>query len=110
MILQRRVKRSRSSKGSSSSSGSSGKGSSSSSSSSGSSGRGGRGGSESELIFASAEVKYEAEFLKNYLSLDEDTRKDMSHQLTLATSRTGSPIKGLIGRCTYSGRDCLFDE
>ena len=107
MILQRRVKRSRSSKGSSSSSGSSGKGSSSSS---GSSGRGGRGGSESELIFASAEVKYEAEFLKNYLSLDEDTRKDMSHQLTLATSRTGSPIKGLIGRCTYSGRDCLFDE
>ena len=107
MILQRRVKRSRSSKGSSSSSGSSGKGSSSSS---GSSGRGGRGGSESELIFASADVKYEAEFLKNYLSLDEDTRKDMSHQLTLATSRTGSPIKGLIGRCTYSGRDCLFDE
>ena len=81
------------------------------SSSSGSSGRGGKGsGPEIEFIYASAEVRYEAQFLKNYLSLDEDTRKDMSHQLTLETSRIGSPIKGLIGRCTYSGRDCLFDE
>ena len=76
----------------------------------GSSGKGGGGTSESELIFASAEVKYEAQFLRNYLSLDKETRKDMSHQLTLETSRIGSPIKGLVGRCTYSGRDCLFDE
>ena len=88
-----------------------GKGGKGGSSSSGSSSKGGkRSGPEIEFIYASAEVRYEAEFLKNYLSVDEDTRKDMSHQLTLETSRIGSPIKGLVGRCTYSGRDCLFDE
>ena len=67
-------------------------------------------GLESELIFASADVKYEAQFLRNYLSLDYATRKNMSHHLTTGTSRIGSPIKGLVGSCTYSGKNCLYDE
>ena len=67
-------------------------------------------GLESELIFASADVKYEAQFLRNYLSLDDATRKNMSHHLTTRTSRIGSPIKGLVGSCTYSGKNCLYDE
>ena len=67
-------------------------------------------GLESELIFASADVAYEAEFLRSYLSLDKVTRKNMSHHLTMGTSRIGSEIKGLVGRCTYSGKNCLYDE
>ena len=67
-------------------------------------------GLESELIFASADVKYEAEFLKNYLFLDKVARKNMSHHLTMDTSRIGSKIKGLVVSCTYSGKDCLYNE
>ena len=64
-------------------------------------------GGGSDITFASEDVKYEAEFLKSYLSLKKDTRKNISHHLTLGTSRIGSPIRGMVVGCTYSGKDCL---
>ena len=65
------------------------------------------GGVGKKVTFASQDVKYEAKFISHYLLLNEITRKNISHHLALGESRIGSPIKGMVVSCTYSGIDCL---
>ncbi len=59
------------------------------------------------MLEASEDFKIEAAFLRDYLGLSGEVRRNVSHQFGKGTSMVGTEIRGFITRCTYSGGDCL---
>ena len=58
----------------------------------------------------SPEFQFEAKFAEKFFALDPQVMRDIGHKAADYDNRLGFTIRGMIWKCTYTGRSCKEQE